>query len=447
MTIDILTSRFEPRLDDTRLKARITVRGTPVEGLESLNEHVAAQQFAEALRAVFIPNTFTLDLIKEMLGKAQQFSVESFSTERDYVSKIYQPPEREVMPICLTGLAGVGKSATIAALRKVLPTPQALRIEHYEGMRQVASYWYASARGKGLIRQLLSDLVGMEYKGTLATLLIESRRRAYADGIALLLLEEMQHINTGQGAARVTDILLTMSAIGPPTMYVANFSLVHRLMTRNSEDTHRLLSEPRVMLPDAPDCEAWHEYVRECMVVSNNRIQIKSSILAELLYSFSFGIKRLVVHLLKLAYLEGRQQGRYTIELKDLDQAFKSTSYSLHKAEVGELQRQALQRSNGGIRKDLRCPFDIPLRSSVVEFPRKDREQRVATEVFLSSLNADERAGLKQLKPEIIERVPAKRTPKPPIRKATEKEMADSHRRFLAGVLESASSPTLKQDK
>lgn len=446
MTIDILITRFEPHVDDKRLKELITVRGKPLKGLESLNEQVAAQQLAEALKAVFIPNTFTLDLIKEILGKAQQFSVESFSTEKDYVSKLYQPPEREVMPICLTGLAGVGKSATVAALRKVLPGPQTLRIKHYEGVRQVVSYWYASARGKGLIRQLLSGLVGIEYKGNIAALLIESRRRAYADGITLVLLEEMQHINTGQGAARVTDILLTMSAIGPPMMYAANYSLVHRLMKRNSEDTHRLLSEPRVMLPDTPDCEAWHEYVRECMVASNDLIQIKSSILAEQLYRFTFGIKRLVVHLLKLAYLEGRLRGRYTIELQDLDHAFRSTGYSLHRAEVGELQRQALQRSNGGIRTDLKCPFDIPLRSSVADFLGREREQRVTTKIFLSSLNAEERAGLEQLKPELLDQVPAKRKPRPAIHKATEEEMLDAHQRFLAGVLEPSSSPTRRLD-
>ncbi|MBF0762878.1 transposase, partial [Dysgonomonas mossii] len=58
-------------------------------------------------------------------------------------------------------------------------------------------------------------------------------------------MDETQHINTGEGASKVTDILLTMAAIGPPVIFVSNYSLVHRLFRRNSEDKQRLLSEPR----------------------------------------------------------------------------------------------------------------------------------------------------------------------------------------------------------
>ncbi|RMT26904.1 Transposition protein, TnsC-like protein, partial [Pseudomonas syringae pv. spinaceae] len=87
------------------------------------------------------------------------------------------------------------------------------------------------------------------------------------------------------------------------------------------------------------------------------------------------------------------------------------------------------------IRMDLKCPFDIPLRSSIVEFPRREREQRVTTKVFLSSLNAEERAGLEQIKPELLDQTPAKRKSKTSIRKATEEEMLDAHQRFLAETL------------
>ncbi len=55
----------------------------------------------------------------------------------------------------------------------------------------------------------------------------------------------------------VTDILLTLARIGLPMIYLANYSLLHKLMGRNQEDTQRLLIQPRVMQPDDPAGPDW----------------------------------------------------------------------------------------------------------------------------------------------------------------------------------------------
>ncbi|MFW9082211.1 hypothetical protein ACOI9X_23485 [Pseudomonas sp. P2757] len=435
--IDILLTRFEPRLDNISLRRLITVRSDPVEGLEALTPYVAADRFAESLKRIFIPNAFTLDFIQEMLERAHIFSVENFSTEQQYLSRLYNPPEPEVFPICLTGLAGVGKSATITALRKVLPGPKDLQIDHYATAAKVMSYWYASAKGKGLARHMLGDFLKTKPSPSqnVATLLTHCRSRAYGQGISLLLLEEMQYINTGQGAARVTDILVTMAAIGLPLVYVANYSLLNKLKARNNEDTQRLLSAPRIMLPDAPDSDAWHEYVKECVAASDDRFGIKSSALADELYRSTFGIKRLGVQLLKLSYLEARSAGRWTIELQDLQAAYRSSAYSIFKNDVEDLQREVLQRSSVGVRADLRCPFDIPLRTTVGDFFRKDREHRVATTVFLSSLNATELSRLNEIAPKVANPSLSEKVRKPPIRQTSEDEMARLHSKILNDIL------------
>lgn len=80
--------------------------------------------------------------------------------------------------------------------------------------------------------QALSKLV------TVAELLSECRRRANRDGVSLVILDEMQYIQKGLGAAKVTDILLNMAGIGPPMIYVCNYSLGHKLFERNNEDQH-----------------------------------------------------------------------------------------------------------------------------------------------------------------------------------------------------------------
>lgn len=441
--IDILTTRFQPSLDDKHLREAITVRPEPVLGLENLNRYVAAERLSETLKKVFIPTAFTLDLIQEMLGRAQSFSVDNFSTEQQYLSCLYNPPAREVFPICFTGLAGVGKSATITALRKVLPSPQALKIDHYVKEAVVVSHWYASARESSLVRQLLADLLNqtISSRDSVAELIARCRRRAYAEGVSIVLLDEMQFVNLGQGAARVTDILLSMAKIGAPLIYVANYSLVHKLKERNSEDTQRLLSEPRIMLPDTLDCKSWHEYMRECLAACNDRLKIEAKILAEDLYRFTFGIKRFVVQLLKLAYLEARSASRFSIERRDLQAAFVSSGYSVHKIAVEELVREAIQKSSTGIRKDLKCPFTIPLRSSVIEFSRKDREQRVATKVLVSALTKTELSGLQEVAPNLFATNLPSNVKKTSVRKTSDEEMAKNHARLLAKTLDSKNKP------
>lgn len=78
----------------------------------------------------------------------------------------------------------------------------------------------------------------------------------------------MQHTNSGSGAAKITDILLTMAAIGVPMVFVCNYSLARKLLGRNSEDKQRLLADPRIMLPDEPGSANWLNDIAECLRAS-----------------------------------------------------------------------------------------------------------------------------------------------------------------------------------
>lgn len=434
--ISMMTSRFDGCCDGNLLKEKISVRPQPLEGLEQLGELLAAERLADGLKEIFIPNPFTVDFIMEVVGRASTYSAEKFDTEAHYLSSVYNPPEAEVFPICLTGLAGVGKSQTIKALRKILPGPVNLTIDHFEGTHTLLSHWYASARGKAGGRQLLADFLGDEVSKSrinASKLLVECRRRVNRDGISLAILEEMQHINTGQGASKVTDLLLTLSGIGIPMVYVANYSLVHKLLSRNSEDKQRLLTEPRIMLPDAPDCEVWKEYIRECVRVSNNRISADTDALADEVYRGTFGIKRLAVQLIKLAYVEARTKGRRKIELEDVHCAYLSTSYSTNRVDVEELNRQVIQKRRQGPRTDLRCPFEAPVKSNVIQFARSDRDDRVISKVFLSSLTAEERLEFKELNPigTVSNPEPIKRPKRAPIPKPTDEDLANAFNQLL----------------
>lgn len=399
----VIDTRFSDSLAVEKIRTKVTVKPEPVSALAHVDVMIAADELERALKQIFIPNEFSLAFIRVMVGKAAVHHRQLFSSEAVYNSKIFNPPVVEVSPVCLTGLAGVGKSQTIAALCKVLPKPMEHWCGLYEGPVTLVSHWYASARGKASGKALLEDFVFGDEKRvgrtTVAQLLQESRRRTNRDGVCLALLEEMQHSNTGSGAAKVTDVLLTMAAIGPPVVFVCNYSLVHKLLGRNSEDKQRLLSDPRIMLPDDPDSKDWQMYVAECSRVSNSIIKVQSSELAAELYRCTFGIKRLAVLLLKLAYVECRDAGRQYVDIFDITRAYRSAAYTVSAMEVEELQFLALGGRKKKTNRDLQCPFDLPvaMKTNVVDFARVDRQERVNAKVYDSAMTEKERSIFKEI--------------------------------------------------
>lgn len=445
---EIIDTRFDGCLDIEQIRERVTVKPDAVGALGGMDASIAAEIFADALKQIYLPNDFSLAFIKEMATKASLHSQKLFSSEVEYISRIYNPPDVEVAPICLTGLAGIGKTQTIAALRKVLPPPVDFACDHFEGNLQLISHWYASARGKAGGRQMLADFVLGDQKSTSrnsAKLLVECRRRANRDGVSLLLLEETQHINTGQGASRVTDILLTLAAIGPPMVFVSNYSLLHKLLGRNSEDKQRLLSEPRIMLPDGPDSLGWRSYIAECVRVSGGHMQGSIDDFAQEIYRSTFGIKRLVVQILKQAYIETCSAGRECLTPSDISRAYRSPAYAANQEDVEELHLQSLQNRRTGRRLDLRCPFELPiaLKSNVVAFARADRDNRVITKVFDSALNESERAAMEHIESATSEAVrPAKAPRAPRLPKASDEDLASAFHQFVESM-----DPTPKPKK
>lgn len=438
----VIDNRFSESLDIAQIRAKITVRPEPVVALDSFDAAIASEQLTSILKQIFIPNDFSLTFIREMVGRASVHSRYLFATETEYASRIFNPPEVEVFPFCLTGLSGVGKSQTIAALRKVLPQPTEFTCDLYEGFVTLVSHWYASGRHKTNGKSLLVDfLFGVNKppgRFTVAQLRQECRRRAYRDGVALLMLDETQHITTGPGASMVTEILLTMAGIGMPMIYVSNYSLGHKLFRRNSEDKQRLLANPRIMLPDEPESADWHNYVAECLRVSNGYIKADVGELGAELYRCTFGIKRLAVQLLALAYVECRDAGRQSANLLDLTRAYRSAAYTVGAVEVETLQSLELSSRKTKKHLDLQCPFDLPIamKSNVVKFTSDNRHDQVIAKVFKSSLTEGERSAMKDMEAVNVDaHQGAKPRPRAPVTKLNAEEQGNAFFEYMNTVV------------
>lgn len=442
-----IESRFSGCFEIEQIRKRVTVRPEPLGDLSHLNPVIAGEVIMVRLKQIFLPNQFSLAFIQEMVWRADLFTRSVFTSERDYQAKIYNPPDIEVAPICLSGLAGVGKSETVAALMRLLPSNIEFESSHFQDKVPLISHWYASARDKARGRQLLAEFLldsGPAGKSTNASQLLNlCRRIVYRHGVSLLLLDETQHIVKGQGTALVTDILLTLARIGLPMIYLANYSLLHKLLGRNQEDTQRLLTQPRVMQPDDPAGQDWNAYVAECVRISSGQIRANEGEFAAELYRLTFGLKRLAVHLLSLAYIECRKAGRSHIMLGDLSQAYWSTEYSSSRADVEELYRLAVEGPRGTKRKDLYCPLDIPAhKSNIVQFAMHERDERVTALAIDSSMTMQERETIKHIES-------ASRSPhaKPPRRKPLPKATLEETQVAFAKYVEQTKSGKPKKPR
>ena len=233
------------------------------------------------------------------------------------------------------------------------------------------------------------------------------RRRLYRDGVALLTADEFQFYTQSTTAnTRVTQALMFLSYLGVPWVFAANYSLCHRLLSRPQEDTQRLLADPIVLLPDAPDSEAWVGYLGECVRVAGEWLQIDPVRDGKALHRYSAGLKRLVVRLVGIAYGHARESGKITISITDIERAYCSTQFTISRRDVEAIHEQ--QITGRMVREDLWCPFDLPKEISAAVFDRRrlEREQRAVAGLIESSLNVQEKAQLAQ------EREKAGTTPK-----------------------------------
>ncbi|PMY42047.1 transposase [Pseudomonas sp. GW456-L14] len=430
--IEIMRTRFDGLIDIEHIRRKVTTHPEPVGDIDHLPPMLAAHFLEMTLRQIFLPNQFSLELIAELVGKAAAHSALRSTTEQTFVKGMYYPTPAETFPICLTGLAGVGKSATIEALLRVMPGPTEFQIDHCMAPLTAESHWYASAKGKSSGKQLLTDFLGIEAttRENAASLKFRAQQQANKRGISLAVLEEMQHLTPGKGVALTTDFLLTMSGLGLPMVYVSNFSLGHKLLKRNQEDTQRLVAQPRIMWPDAPESKNWADFIDACIAASDGRTRADRSDFSHEIYRGSYGLKRAAIHLIVQAYIQARSANRTWIELGDVHKAYVSSTYYAYRIDVEELERIAIKQKTK--RDDLLCPFGSPTRSNVVQFVRKERDNRVAQAAFKGALTAEERETHKSLKLDTdMKAAPAKRPKRKPLGKPTNDDLGNGFSEFF----------------
>lgn len=385
-------NRFLPLLDRDEIRRRTRVAAQPVTGLRDLPMEVACQRVDEALSRIFVPTQRCCEILQHFVETAVSHCLGRYPSRKAFLAGCYegQLPDCSMPPICLTGPAGSGKSKLIHALRRILPPDSSIRLNPGDHEFRLVASWNVSIRARSGIPELLESLLPEARSGYYSHEM--TQRNAFQSGVALLTADEFQFLTQSANAnALVTQRLLELWGLQLPLIYIANYSLCHRLMRRPQEDVQRLLANPIVLEPEAPDSVDWHDLVREYKAACHEYLDIDPETDGDILHRYSAGLKRLSARLLVIAYRLVRKDGRHTITLRDIEKAYQSSQYTVNRRDVELMMNQWITGREA--RPDLWCPFGQPASSTqkLADHAKAMRNRVTAEKILKSSMTAEER--------------------------------------------------------
>lgn len=144
-------TRFEPLLDMEVLKQRATVKVPPLTGLASMPVELAAKCLEDALKTTFYPTTQCLAVLRRLVGIAHAHCVTTYPDPKTFLGGVYAarvPLPNFAMPICLTGLAGTGKTEILNAFSRVQQPNNEVTVDAQHSPFPIRKSWSVTVQGK-----------------------------------------------------------------------------------------------------------------------------------------------------------------------------------------------------------------------------------------------------------------------------------------------------------
>lgn len=405
---NVWARRFEPLLCREVLKLAVEYYPEPLTDLGRLPVVLAVETLKQSLKSIFYPSEQCLDILEDWVGRAYAHAILTYSDPVAFCAAIQSqtPPIPEWSDISiLTGLAGVGKSALSDAFQRAMNFDSLIKTPD-------GTAWPLQSTWQVKFRDIKTENGFWQRLGSTYTATHDNvsfcRRLAYRLGISFLSLDELQFFTLSREAnTNLTRLMMAACNLGLPINAVGNYSLIRRLMKRESPDQQRLLSNVKVMMPDDPDGRDWGQFVSCQKIVLPDVLAIDPINDGPSINLLSGGQKRAEVRLLAIAY-EKKRNASSNLDVKvflaDLENAYKSSEFRVHREEIEEISRRTLK--NVTKEDDLSCPIELP-DTLLQQFKRRaeqERNSRVARRELEDSLSAEEKQRLKEA---------AKTTPKP----------------------------------
>ncbi|MFD4838259.1 AAA family ATPase [Achromobacter sp. NPDC058515] len=316
----------------------------------------------ELLQKLYVPSEAEVELLSQFAGAAYAHCVKAYPDRRSYVRRAYGPySEADFMrPICLTGPAGVGKSALLQALSRVMPEARAIDLGSGHAPANVASSLCIQVRNKATLAEIMTPIFELgEAAGVpkrASDILSRAAAAAYKHGVWMLQLDEMQFLTQSARAnTAVTNMLYHACYLGVPVVFVANYSLCRLLQKRPEQDTQRLLSRVHVLFPSPPHSGAWMRYLREVGRTLAATLDVNLVGMESELYEKTAGLKRLLIGLVAAAHAVAWSSGRRRVSEEDIEQAYESTLYASNRKQAYEMLAGPTLRAHA----QYVCPFPV----------------------------------------------------------------------------------------
>lgn len=390
--------RFNFPTDDESLKKIICSKTEPLYDLGAITCAAARLRLGDKLKSVFTPTSQILNLLRTLVSIAGEHATKFYPDERAYTERMYVADlcADTWLPICLTGLGGTGKTELLAALRKILAGQGEMISAPGLPSVPMQLLWAMRMWTNPSLTELLGSMSGSSPSSDRlknAGLMKAVAKRAYACGVCLTAVDEFQFVTQSKEAhTKAAQVLMQLSRIGPPMLFAANYSLLHKLEKRPQEERQRLLSYVLALHPDPVDSQDWMSTLKGQIDAAPTVLHIDHQRDAEAIHRYTFGIKRLVADILVRAYGRVRETGTGVVRLADIEWAYKSPGFAPNREDVELLMKQAIQ--NRCERMDLWCPIASESSSSnVIQATQaiQAHTDRVNQELLKSSLPHAER--------------------------------------------------------
>ncbi len=415
--------RFDPilrNLEEVRRRAYRAPVG--VDKLASYPVEVGCQHLARAWSDMFYPTKQACDVLRRLVEIAAAHAQMTYSDTGRFLSEVYEPARGFCNGTvwCLTGPSGCGKSQLVRALSRVLPEDSTVAVGNGHSPFPMRALWTFQMSVRS---SLVDQIAPYAYEapelcaksGKIRELLERCRRNAFRSGVSLLVADEFQFVTLNSASnTLVTQYLMALGSISPPLVFVANYSLCHRLLARNQEDRRRLLSNPILLLPDDPEGADWTQQLTEMFSVAPNVFVIDPSRHAEAMHQLCGGLKGALRDLLVLSYRAACAAGRTVVTISDAEKAYRSVEFTVHRQDIQMMTDQIIAGAPKRGRHDLWCPLEVPAAYVADVTARNEvaRREQLAREMLKSSLKPESKVILATATDEVVTSVARRRRTK-----------------------------------
>ena len=395
----VWASRFCCDFSDEEIDAKTAIGVQPLPNLGKLRVEVAKSILDMALQKLFVPSVQARMVLRELQALSRCYNADRYPDQIAFLRNIYASDaehasyEPRLRVTCLTGLPGVGKSAVISAFERLFGIERAEVDGH--GTFELRPRWRMTVKSGSGMRQLVAHLFRHpESLGSRTIPFTATQRELCAQGVTSIHADELQFLTQGEGNALPAKLLNSLARLGPPLVYVANFSLLHRLNSRPQEEKQRLMTRPLFMYPDTPESEDWNRFLMALFGATPSFADLSPSKVGHRLWTYTFGIRRLVVALLTEAYIAMRIRDARKVTEGDIDNAYGAQAYAASRYDV-EILIAGLEKSNRQ-RRDLWCPLPQAPNTrnfgKIINHPATEEyERRSAQAALMASMTPAER--------------------------------------------------------